>query len=367
MKIKSLIAASVAFACLLIAAFSCSKDLDYNTNRRSLDLSTDFQYDFNSKTATLGRVLFYDKALSINNSVSCASCHKQVFAFADNTKGSRGFENFVTDRNTPPIQNLGLFFAFPGPEPGDIGQALFWDGRERILQDMVVQPIFNHIEMGIRNTGNLVRKVEERPYYAALFTEAFGDEQINLERISEALMVFVQNIRSVTSAFDQRLFNGSDQSLTPAQLRGFDLFFGKYNCGSCHQLHAPAGYFVPAEGDEFLNIGLDANYKDKGRGALTKKPEDNGKFKIPNLRNVALTAPYMHDGRFETLSEVIGHYSTGVQSHPNLDSRLKDENGQVLVLNITETEKQDLIAFLHSLTDNGMVTDPRFSDPFIKY
>ncbi|MGB0176875.1 MAG: cytochrome-c peroxidase, partial [Owenweeksia sp.] len=141
----------------------------------------------------------------------------------------------------------------------------------------------------------------------------------------------------------------------------------KYDCGSCHQLTSPTGYFAFDKlNSELVNIGLDAVYNDKGFGAVSGNTADNGKFKIPNLRNIALTAPYMHDGRFKTLEEVLDHYSTGIENNPNLDSRLKDAAGKPVVLNITSSDKQDLIAFLQTLTDNELVTDPRFSDPFKK-
>ncbi len=310
-------------------------------------------------------MLFYDKSLSINNSVSCGSCHKQSIAFSDNKAFSRGFENFQTTRNTPPIQNLGLgvFVLTPGPF-GNQGQALFWDGRERLLKNMVVQPVFNHVEMGMRDTKKIQAKVASRPYYEDLFLQAFGDKEITFERIAEALTGFVASIESSASAFDiSKRGPGFNGAMGEAEQRGLELFFGKYNCGSCHNLFSPAGYSEPLE-SELLNIGLDMTYADKGKGALTGKESDNGKFKIPNLRNIALTAPYMHDGRFATLEEVLDHYNTGVKDHPNLDDRLKDASGHAQVLNITESERRDMLAFLNSLTDRQLISDPKYSNPF---
>lgn len=374
MKAKKIAVGTSVLVCSLLVVYSCSKDTAYNTNSRTLDLSEDYQYDMgNDEMAKLGRVLFYDKTLSVNNAVSCGSCHKQAFAFSDNRAGSRGFENFETPRNTPPIQNLGFSgFVTLGSisNNSNIGQALFWDGRERILQNMVVQPIFNHVEMGVRNTNDLVSRVKERSYYPELFKGAFQDENVTFERISEALMGFVQNIRSHSSPFDRMFMNAStNKSLSAREQKGMDLFFGKYDCGSCHQLHSPTGYNSGFEepNSELLNIGLDAVYTDKGLGDVTGNPADDGKFRIPNLRNVALTAPYMHDGRFGTLEEVLDHYSTGIENNTNLDQKLRDPSGKPLVLNISKEDKQQIIAFLHALTDNQMITDPRFSDPFKKY
>lgn len=368
MKTKSLILAAVSLSCLGIAVVSCSKDLSNNVRSTELAVENNYQYDFQTnEIVTLGRVLFYDQALSVNNAVSCGSCHKQVFAFADNKRLSEGFENFVGTRNTPPIQNLSSFSIISFAPNGFGGQALFWDGRESSLLDMVTQPVFNHVEMGVRNPSDLVKRVKEKSYYKDLFQKAYRDDDITINRISESLMAFVGNITSHRSQFDQSMMNGNVQAtFNGAQRRGFDLFHGKYNCNSCHSLTSPSGYFTQEENGQLVNIGLDVNYADQGRGDISGEQADNGKFKIPNLRNVAITGPYMHDGRFTTLEQVLDHYSTGIQSHPNLDSRLKDQNGHAMVLNISPQEKQDMIAFLHTLTDNALVTDPKFSDPFIK-
>lgn len=366
MKIHNLILPALTLACILIVVISCSKDLGYNTKKVSLDVSGDYAYDFTtSEMGKLGRVLFYDQSLSANNAISCGSCHKQSLAFSDGKRFSKGFENIETERNTPAIQNLGQGnFPVISLRPLDSNsQALFWDGRVRGLRDMVVQPFLNHVEMGIKDRGTLVQRVKARSYYKDLFVKAYGSEEITFERINEALTGFVSSISSNNGVF---FTLGSFPTDDPVR-RGMELFQVKYNCRACHDLSSPSGYFEPIKGEELVNIGLDKKYEDQGSGAITGKEEDNGKFKIPNLRNVELTAPYMHDGRFETLEEVIGHYSSGIQDHENLDDRLKDAvTGQPLVLNITQQEKQDIIAFLKSLTDRDMLTDPKYSDPFIE-
>jgi cytochrome c peroxidase len=165
------------------------------------------------------------------------------------------------------------------------------------------------------------------------------------------------------SPFEQAISTGNLNTLAPDVQEGFNLFVQTYNCMSCHDVVSNIGY-VEAFGEEFVNIGLDLSPSDYGRADVTENPEDIAKFKIPNLRNIALTAPYMHDGRFETLEEVIDHYSHRVKPHDNLDQRLKDFSGEPLVHNIPDEDKQKLIAFMNALTDENFVTNPAFSDPF---
>jgi cytochrome c peroxidase len=323
----------------------------------------------------LGRVLFYDKQMSINNSVSCASCHKQSLAFADDVPFSRGFENRLTTRNSMPIQNLiGNNLLSPGPVPLDAffsSQPLFWDGRETDLELMVMRPVVNHVEMGVTSLEQLEDKIKAIPYYRDLFVKAYGSEEITAKKAAHALSLFLQSIRSVNTKLDQSIpfISGDGMVLRPGKpLSGFEmlgqqLFIEKYDCNSCHQVQSPHGYLQPEAG-VFSNIGLDAAYADNGVGQATRQEINNGMFKIPSLRNVELTAPYMHDGRFETLSDVIDHYSEGMANHPNLDHKLKDAEGNPLRMNITENEKDALIAFLKTLTDHEMITDPKLSNPF---
>ncbi len=350
---------------VLVSVISCSKSDEMPVaNRTILDMdNTAYQYAaVSSEIGHLGRILFYDKSLSVNNGVSCGSCHKQALAFSDNRQFSTGFENRITSRNTQPIQNLGGF-GF-----GSAGQALFWDGRHRFLSEMVLEPVGNHIEMGMRSNTDLLIKLSDSPLYGILFQAAYGDSEVTLERISHALAGFVGSMISNNSKFEKSFFSdgGFGSTFNGLERLGLDLFIRKYDCMSCHDVISTVGY-SEAFGEELVNIGLDAAYADNGAGALNGAASQNGKFKIPNLRNVALTAPYMHDGRFASLEEVIDHYSTGVASHPNLDDRLKDPiTGSPLVLNISQNEKTALIAFLQTLTDQTFITDPKFSDPFIK-
>jgi cytochrome c peroxidase len=321
--------------CATVAVFSCKKEKEITGNSTVvLDLpATPYDYfggnpQENAK-ATLGRVLFYDRHLSINNSIACASCHRQELAFADNLAGSRGFENRITSRNSMAIQNLningmggGVFFVG--------GTSLFWDGRENNINNLIRRPIANHVEMGIDDLGSLPAKLAQLPYYSKLFTEAFGSDEITVDNLSTAVATFLAAINSTNTRFDQAT-NGTGQThLTGLELQGQSLFNTKYECTSCHQ-PSIGGY----SSTEFMNIGLDYQPMDKGRAAITNDPSDVGRFKIPNLRNVALTAPYMHDGRFSTLDAVLEHYSHGIQKNTNLDARLRTANGDAIRMNIS--------------------------------
>ena len=307
----------------------------------------------------LGRLLFYDNALSVNNTVSCGSCHKQTLAFADDAALSIGFDSRLTNRNSMPIQNLGSMGRFSFPTPIE-GNALFWDGRETNLEEMVLRPIASHIEMGIPDMQYLVDKLSATPHYPELFQDHFHEEGITARKIGLALAEFLTRFESFRSKFD-----GVGGAFTAQEQFGAQLFIDKYGCDSCHKVTTP-GYGSRPDPTlvKFSNIGLDVNSPDPGVGGITKNAEDYGKFKVPSLRNVALTAPYMHDGRFETLEEVLNHYSGGVKSHPNLDDQLKNQFGQPIQLNISETEKQAMIAFLNTFTDFEFIGDPALSDPF---
>ena len=337
--------------------------------------------DTSNAVSTLGRVLFYDPNLSLNNTIACASCHKQTAGFADNQKLSRGFEGRLTTRNSLPIQNLSTFGPMmdfvSSSSSSFFGQThLFWDGREQVLEKLVLQPIGNHIEMGVADAKSLSKKLSALPYYAALFNDAYGSPEVTTEGVSTAISTFVRGIVTTNTRFDR--FNQTrfmlqplegDKSEVPPQtimnsleIEGMLLFQEKYDCNSCHGVQSASGYIFI--GGTFANIGLDANYSDPGLQNVTGNAADAGKFKIPSLRNVAYTAPYMHDGRFETLDEVLEHYSEGIADHPNLDAKLRDDTGHARSMNISEHERKAIIAFIRTLSDESVLTDPRFSNPF---
>jgi cytochrome c peroxidase len=346
---------------------ACTTDDSPSFQNVSLELpETPFAYNVgsNDHLPTLGRVLFYDRQLSVNNSVSCASCHKQELAFADNVAFSKGFDNRDTHRNSMPIQNLSangfrgdsVFFGKDDFFP--VFTQLFWDGRENQLSSMVLRPIVNHVEMGVRDLSALNSKIAGVPYYNELFQRAFGSNEVTTDKIATALSSFLMSISSKRTKFDK--FLNQESMLTDLELQGQSLFFNTYDCNQCHQLQNPHGYIFAGT---FANIGLDAVPQDKGLGAVTMTSSDNGKFKIPSLRNVALTAPYMHDGRFETLDDVIDHYSEGIENDPNLDPRLKSF-GQPVKMDIPESDRKAIIAFLNTMTDTEMINDTKFSNPF---
>jgi cytochrome c peroxidase len=319
--------------------------------------------------ATLGRVLFYDPALSLDETISCSSCHPQVHGFADPAELSEGFEGGLTGRNSMGIVNARFYAT----------GRFFWDERAATLEDQVLRPIQDPVEMGMTLDG-LVARLQARPYYPVLFEHAFGDPGIDADRISRALAQFVRSITSHRSPYDEGLAAvGGDPlvdfpNLTTEENLGKQVFFGVGNCAPCHlgQQGEPLPPGVPPPNAAIFmlvapaNNGIDVALvgEDNGVGDEVGDPAFNGLFKSPSLRNSALTAPYMHDGRFETLAHVIQHYDTGVLPHPNLDLRLKDPDGQPQRLNLQTIEKQALQQFLGTLTDTAMIEDPRFSDPF---
>ncbi len=306
-----------------------------------------------NEVATLGRVLFYDKKMSLNNTIACGSCHLQSKAFSDALPFSFGFKGVSTTRNSMAIANPMLT------------SNLFWDSRSKSLQDMVLKPVQNHIEMGMEDLSFLTKKLRETKYYPALFKKAFGDENVSTDRVNTALMQFMTSMVTHNSKFDEGQKTKFD-NFTPLEKMGKDLFFSnRLSCNKCHD----GTNFSLADAQTFnneyssrevqgtANIGLDMVYKDQGRG--------EGKFKIPTLRNVELTAPYMHDGRFKTLEDVVEHYNNGIKAHPNLDRNMKDANGAPRRLNLTSVEKTALVSFLKTLTDDKYTNDTKYSDPFL--
>ncbi|WP_334057401.1 cytochrome-c peroxidase [Polaribacter sp. P097] len=294
--------------------------------------------------ATLGRVLFYDKQLSVNNAVSCASCHDQSTGFSDVNTLSVGFNGELTARNSMVLANAKFY---------DNGR-FFWDERAESLEEQVLLPIQDAVEMGL-TLDELESKLQNEAYYSVLFTRAFGDDEISSERIALALAQFVRSMVSYQSKYDEGLAQTNNQNanfpnFTASENLGKNLFFSnRTRCSDCHDTNA----FV---GDRARNNGLDAVLTDEGR--------NDGEFKVPSLRNIELTAPFMHDGRFSTLEEVIEHYNSGVQNSADLDGRLRQGNG-VRRLNLTDAEKQALVDFLRTLTDEEFIFDEKFSDPFV--
>ena len=316
--------------------------------------------------ATLGRVLFYDVRLSANHTVSCASCHLQANGFSDPVAASEGFDGGLTGRNSMGLANSALYRN---------GHA-FWDERAASLEEQALGPIQDPVEMGL-TLGELEDRVSAAAYYPRLFADAFGDEAVTAERIGLAIAQFVRSITSTNTRFDDGMVLTGSANLpfpnfTAQENEGKALFFSPQgDCAVCHVAGREPGPGGPDDNqaiffmDRARHNGLDATTTDAGLGEVTGDPRDDGKFKSPSLRNIAVTAPYMHDGRFDTLEEVIDHYDSGVQDHPNLDPRLI-RNGAPQRLGLTSAQKDALVAFLETLTDDVMANDPRWSDPFLE-
>ena len=297
--------------------------------------------------ATLGRVLFYDKRLSITNTVACGSCHEQEHGFAQPTRFSVGAQGVPTRRNA-----MGLTDA-----RYSIRGFYFWDARAPTLERLAVMPIEESMELG-NPMSLLVPKLQATPFYPPLFEAAFGTPEVTADRIAKALAQFLRALISYQAKFDRAMFGmtandypDASAILAPEELRGLEIFGNNPSvCGQCH-------------GDGSLTMtdpssnGLDLVSADPGAG--------NGLFKPPSLRNIAVTAPYMHDGRFATLREVIEHYDHGIVDTPSLGTQLREGSyGPPIRFNFSEEDKRALEAFLHTLTDDQFLHDPKFSDPF---
>lgn len=316
--------------------------------------NTPFTNPVTDAGATLGRVLFYDKNLSKNKTIACASCHQQANGFSDPLVLSDGFEGGKTGRHSMGLVNARFY---------NNGR-FFWDERAASLEAQVLLPMQDPVEMGM-TLDSVVGRVSALPYYSTLFTDAFGDETVSAERISRALAQYVRSIMSYQSRYDEgraQVANPNQPfpNFTQQENQGKNLFFNP-QLGGCAGCHGTEGFVAPGP----RNNGLDAtNVADQGVGGSSGNPAQAGLFKSPSLRNIALRAPYMHDGRFSTLLEVIDHYSTNIQDNPNLSAPLRQPDGSIKRMNFTATEKAALIAFLQTLTDQSLATDEKFSDPF---
>lgn len=299
----------------------------------------------------LGKKLFYDKILSLDNTISCGSCHAPNAGFSDNNQFSAGVNGTLGNRQSMALVNLGWQTSF------------FWDGRAKTLEDQILGPVPNPVEMHLEWT-EAVSRLKAKMEYRNMFFQAFGTTDISKELVSKAIAQFLRTMISGKSKFDVIYKNENgmpltieeqliDAQITNEELAGYDLFKSLVgaDCFHCHN-----GSLMQVQ--KFSNNGLDDAFTDLGRGGVTGNPNDNGKFKVPSLRNIALTAPYMHDGRFQTLDEVIEHYSTGIHQSPTIDPLIEYSfQGGV---QLDATQKAQLKAFLLTLTDMDFVTNPAF-------
>src|SRR3954447_14081737 len=275
----------------------------------------------------LGRYLYFDKRLSADETVSCASCHDPKSAYTDGAAVSTGIRKQKGNRSAPTIINRAYALA------------QFWDGRAATLEDQAKGPMANPIEMGNTHEA-LVGRLQQIPGYRPMFAKAFGSEEITIDRVAQAIACFERTLLSGNAPYD-RYKLGNKQALTAAQVRGMSVFFDKAKCDKCHE---GANFTLNAYAN--LGVGSDKPEPDVGRFAVTKNPRDWGVFKTPTLREIAHTAPYMHDGSLKTLDEVVEFYDKGGIKNKNLDENIKP-------LHLTAQEKSDLVEFLKSLSGEG--------------
>lgn len=289
----------------------------------------------------LGRQLFYDKNLSASKTISCGSCHIQAFAFTDTARFSKGFENDIGDKNSMSLVNLGWNNKF------------FWDGRAGNLQDQIHDPIIDKREMA--NTwAEVLTYINQQSHYKKAFQQIFKSKRIGDTEVKKAIEQFVASIISFNTPFDQYYYLDNNNAINDTAKQGLKLFFGKAKCGNCHN-------GVLLTNQQFLNNGLDS-LPHTGHYNASLKNTDKGLFKTPTLRNIALTAPYMHDGRFENLEAVLNFYNSKVNKHsPNLDFRMEPF---IKGLALTPVEIKQLIVFLHTLTDSSLLINAAYADPY---
>lgn len=388
-KLKLLFA---LFACCLAIAIACRKDPGINTQGNNNNNNGSPFYTMpklpvyfptlnsppdNPTTVdgvNLGRMLFYDPILSSDSSKSCFSCHAQSYAFTDHgTQFSTGVTKMLGTKNAMAVINLGF----------RLNNGFFWNGRAETMEDQAVGPVQNPIELH-ESWGNVVAKLQRSSFYPALFKKAFGTSTITQDYAVKAIAQFERTIVSFRSKFDNFHALGDPRSkLTASEFNGYVLFTTDpvfdsncnlivhgADCFHCHD--ASHGLFqdISIKGS-FRNNGLDSassysDYKDSGYASVTHDSNDMGKFRVPTLRNIALTAPYMHDGRFKTLQEVIAHYDHGTHSSPTVDPLMavvKDKGcGGHLQLSAQDTT--DLCNFLRTLTDTAFINNPAYRSPF---
>lgn len=296
-------------------------------------------YTFDQNTQTrdrfeLGRTLFYDPILSLDSTVSCATCHDQPHGFADhNVKFSSGVNGTQGKRNSPALSNLAWYPNF------------MWDGGVNHIETFSVAPITNALEMK-ETIAHVITKLNNSNTYKAKFKQAYGIETITDQYMLKALAQFLAMLTSSDSKYD-RVYQGF-ATFSSSEQSGYTLF--KAHCASCHAEPLTTDF-------SFRNNGLDTHFVDLGRNLITLDASDLGKFRVPNLRNVELTYPYMHDGRFFTLAQVVDHYSTGIKQSATLDQSISGG------FNFTSQQKLDIIAFLKTLTDNTFLANKWYSEP----
>ncbi|MES3018719.1 MAG: cytochrome c peroxidase [Bacteroidota bacterium] len=345
---KRILVLFFTLACWLILAIGCRKNdnSDPQTDIRFVG-PVNFPepaYRFDGNTVNkpgfdLGHRLFYENALSIDNSINCGTCHQQFAAFANlDHSVSHGVKDCFGTRNAPPLFNLAWHKEF------------MWDGGVHHIEVSGLNALINPCEMS-NSLDNIVNVLSKKAPYPELFKKAFGSSEINSQRIFRALTQFTAMMVSATSKYDKYIRKEKGGELSPSEQAGYALF--KSKCSGCHS--------EPLFTDlSYRSNGLDKEPKDGGRDTISNIAADRGKFKVPSLRNVELSRPYMHDGRFFSLEEVLEHYNSGVKDHVNLDPELRHTGSRGIVL--TKPEQQQIISFLKTLTDHEFIQDKRFAE-----
>lgn len=303
----------------------------------------------------LGRKLFYEKRLSANNTLSCAGCHHQENAFSDPRRFSVGVDGIEGDRQSMSLVNIGY------------ARFYFWDGRSATLEEQILEPVPNPVEMH-QEWKDAVFKLQQDSRYPSEFELVFGTSTIDSVLVSKAIAQFLRTLISSNSKFDK--YRRGEAQLTSQEFRGLNLFLteggdpsevqGGQNGADCFHCHGIGG--LQFSDYRLHNNGLDSIFADLGAGGVTGREQDMGRFKTPTIRNLSFTAPYMHDGRFETIEEVIEHYNSGGHASATIDPFMKYTSGG---LKLPEEDKLSLIAFLKTLDDEVFINDASFSDPHL--
>lgn len=290
----------------------------------------------------LGKKLFYDPILSIDTSVSCGSCHLAANGFADPRRFSVGYQGQLSSRQAMAIINLAY------------ARHLFWDGRSATLEEQALDPIINPVEMA-NDTATVLARLRSHPHYGPEIKRVFGVTEVNMKQVQQALASFERTMVSGGSKYDAFVAAGFDSTkFTASEWNGYKLFFTEeigVNHAECFHCHGGFNFDDPT--GAFRNNGLDEFYDDLGRANVTKNNRDIGKFRVPTLRNIEFTAPYMHDGRFQTLEEVVAHYASGGKGHFNQDILIQN-------IRLSEQEQADVVAFLKTLSDPAFIQNPAF-------
>lgn len=346
----------IIFSFLLITSCSSKEEEIYTPVPYNLEIPQLFQDKLiapiippdnllTEEGVALGKKLFFDKILSGDGTQSCATCHNPKKAFTDNLQFSEGIAGISGNRNSMPLFNLAWNFD----------EKFAWDGKDITLEKQALEPVSNPIELH-SDWKKVAERLQNHPEYPTLFNQAFGTATIDSILVTKALAQFERTLISGDSKFDK--FLRGETTLTPEEQNGFNVFMTEEK-GDCFHCHGSENNPLWTN-NQFHNNGLDAIFTDLGLGAVTGDPADNGKFRTPSLRNLIYTAPYMHDGRFATLEEVINHYSEGLQNSSTIDPLMKSVNqGGV---HLSAKDKADLKAFLLTLSDINFINNPAFQE-----